>query len=447
MSTDAIELQLHQAIAATADEPEVALVTGLGGGKTYTGVRWIISRAITYPESIHLVTINSYGQADDTIIPAMDKALAQYEIPYIFKVGKSRPTYWIDVGNALAQIRVRSLENFDSIRGPEYGSWWGDELRDAPAGSIPTVLDRLRCRNVDVARYLWTTTPRGHDDIHNRHVDGGMIVRTIPSENGTPIKLWKKPGHPRRLLIQADTRVNAKGDEHYWRRINANHDAKMADQERGGEFVVLGNRIYYQFERLRNVSPDAVYVRGEPVYVALDFNVTPLVAVIIQERAGRVLVIDEIWLDDGKTLRLIDEFKRRYPGVTPAEVHGDANGWNRDTRSFTSDYQQWRDAFPSTQICVPQANGPIVDRLAAVNGLFANADGAVRCLVNGKCTRFIADCETVVSHPDRREPYKESGGPLTHTSDAFGYYAVAKYPCRVKLDRKALASGDRRLIV
>ncbi len=40
-----IELLDHQYDAMTAEEPFVALVTGLGGSKTWTGARWLLLRA------------------------------------------------------------------------------------------------------------------------------------------------------------------------------------------------------------------------------------------------------------------------------------------------------------------------------------------------------------------------------------------------------------------
>lgn len=440
----------HQWRAITAIEPFVALVTGLGGGKTWTGARWILGRALAYPRSIHLVTVNSYPQAQDLVLPAIDDAAEEMGLSCHWAKRSVAPTLYVDLGDVTACIRVRSTEHFNKLRGPEYGSWWADEVRDAKRGAVPVVLGRLRCKKVDRPRYLWTTTPNGHDIIWERHAKSGRLIERRESKVGAgEIHVWRG-ANPDCLMVQADTRANPFLREGYADLLAQNYDPTLLAQERGGQFVVVGPRCYYAFEYARNVSPAATYSETDELFLALDFNVDPCVAVLIQERDGKTLVVDELILDDnGSTPGVIALFKSRYPTRTArrATIYGDASGRRRDTRSLTSDYEQWQQHVPGIGVQVPLANGPICDRLNAVNARCLNHKGEVRLLVNPKCVRTIADLEQVQPVQFGREPDKKRDPRLTHTSDALGYYVVARFPCEVPLDRERHATSDRRLVL
>jgi len=85
-ATDTLELLPHQMEAFVTDRQFIAMVTGLGGGKTWTGARWLIGRAINFPDSLHLATANSVPQAKDLVIPALIQACEELDIPYRHKV-------------------------------------------------------------------------------------------------------------------------------------------------------------------------------------------------------------------------------------------------------------------------------------------------------------------------------------------------------------------------
>lgn len=438
-----LEFQPHQHDAMFADDPYVVLATGLGGGKSWSGARWILSRAVDFPRSIHLVTINSVPQAQDVVIPELDRAAEDMGLSVRWAAKRQRPTMFVDVGGIEAEVRVRSTFKAHTIRGPEYGSWWGDEVRDAEPEGLDTALDRLRCKMVDEPQYRLTTTTNGYDWVYKRHRKDATLIKTYP-RNGREVKVWRRTdgqgtGY---LLVQAPTDVNAHVRAGYAERISANHDAKRAAQERDAEFVTLGNRVYHAFDWERNVRKVA-YIPGAAVIVCLDFNVEPCVCVIVQVIAGVPTVVDEIVIGGNGTPAVIATFVQRYPGVVPV-IYGDSSGRDRSALGAESHYAQWQAAIPGVRFNVPMANGSVVDRVAAVNARLFNAQRQVGLIIGEHCHHTIADLDQVkwrdgTTDIDKRKKH------LTHCSDALGYYIVWEYPCRRHLDRAALAAQDAGL--
>lgn len=455
-----VRFQVHQWLAVTADSPHVALVTGLGGGKTWTGARWIIGRAMEFPQSIHLATVNSYSQAQDLVIPALTAAAEEMGLDYHWTGGKALPTLWIDLGDVRAEIRVRSTEKFNRLRGSEYGSWWADEVRDAKPGSVPVVISRLRCKKVDTPKYLWTTTPVGFDkEIHHRHRKNATRVRreVVTNRFGSfNVDVYRAPKGE--ILVNCDTRANAKLRDDYPATLEGAFDPKTLQQERSGEFTTKGDVVYDAFDRNLNVSPLATFIESEPLFVALDFNVAYCVALLIQRRIinGRMrsLVVGEIVVKDGSgTPGVIDAFKRRFGrrrgdglfrtsgGIT---IVGDASGNARRSNGSKSDYALWTQDVDCT-LRVPSANGDVIDRIQAMNTHFCNGAGERDFLVNPECEEFIADCEGVVWSEKEREPEKKKNPERTHFTDAGGYYVVAYYPVQRRFDSQRAAREDAKL--
>lgn len=441
-----VGFQAHQWDAISAAEPDVCLLTGLGGGKTYTGARWIVGRACEFPESIHLATVNSYTQAQDMVIPALTDACEEMGLVYRWQAMQQRPTLFIDVGDREAEIRVRSTKEYDRLRGPEYGSWWADEARDAKKLAVDVVIGRLRCKRVDVPKSFWTTSPNGMDHIYDRFAADSIELKRYSVKrmvNGelidVEVVVWKHPGG-NRLLIQTDTRINAHVHKDYAKKLAENYDKRLLEQERGGQFVVLGKLAYYSFDRKKHVSALAIYDPRAPLIVALDFNVEPCAVVAIQERGGQTNVVGEIALEasqfEAPTPAAIREFKRKFLGHATGQgvtIHGDPSGWNRHTTTLLSDYDTWRQSLPFAAITVPKQPPFIIDRLNAVNARF-ETENAIRLLVHPSCTGVIKDFErvkTTIGNGGKREPDKDDNDDwLTHLSDALGYYIVAVWPCR-----------------
>jgi phage terminase large subunit-like protein len=391
-----LDLLPHQWKAMTASEPYVAMVTGLGGGKTWFGARWLMVRALTYPTSIHLATANSYQQLKDAVMPQLFGAAEDFGIDFDWHK-RDGDLY---IGPQRALIRVRSTENYNMLRGAEFGSWWADEVRDASTDAVNVVLGRMRCRKVDRPRYLWTTTPNGYDHVWKRHV---------------------ADANPDCRLIRATSRDNTHLSADYFLALETTYSERMLAQELGGEFVTLdGTRAYVGFDRGRHVRPCAIEA-GERLALAFDFNVTPLCCVVGQEVAGHLRVVAEHVLDNASVedmaRLLVERYAAHRSGVS---IYGDAAGSARNVQTGTTTYailmQALRPLAPRLDVLA--SNPRQVDRVNSVNWLF----GRDRVAIDPSAKRLIEDLERVKW--DDGGSLDKRDAALTHASDALGYWLM-----------------------
>ena len=411
-----IALLPHQHEAWFAEEDLVALITGLGGGKTWTGARWLICRAIEFPESIHLATVNSYPQARDLVIPAITTALEELGIE--FKFVSRDLNFFLYVNGRIAKIRVRSTErhHVDKLRGPEYGSIWMDEARDCSHYAYKTVRMRLRCKKVDRPRMLITTTPRGHNWLHYEFV----------------------------LNVRASSRANTYLLKSYVEETLGEFDEVTVLQEREGEFVATGRgQVYRSFDHAFHVVPCA-YDPRKPLALCADFNVGLYGWVLAQEhlespgpgRSPRVVVrVIAEHTPRNTTVELAAKSLAAKWGKHAAgwDLYPDAAGnTQRNRQTGRTDTEALLLALRQCGVSEiinrgPKANPLVSDRVSSVNALFRNALGEVRLLIDPGCRELIRDCQSLEWKENGLDIDKDKDADRSHCSDALGYFVWAKH--------------------
>lgn len=441
--TAEVSLHPHQLAALTASEPFVALVTGLGGGKTFAGANWIISRATSIPRGLHVAMGNSYRQIADVIMPAIESTLDALGIPWKFCAKADR----YDLGGLrrarrgqrryarLGSITLRSSEVHSKLRGTEVDSWWLDEARDTKKEAALAVFGRLRGkaskRAGDRPRCFWTTSPNGFDHVYDTFA-----------------------AHKRKnyRLIQAASTANLDLDRDYVDALTEHYDSRMAQQEVGGQFVDLrGARAYFAFSRAHHCTPDAFgpdwqgarwveYRPTEPLRILADFNVNPMTLIVCQdgirnpsERGDRIQVprvvafLDEVWRENSSIWDAVESLKDQGWGAHPGPVivHGDASGQQRHASTGRTDYailiSALEDLFARrVTLDVPSRNPPQRDRINAANWNLRGPDGRSRVWVSDLCEHLCRDFERVVLQDDGK--IDKSDPMLTHPSDAASCY-------------------------
>lgn len=415
------------------------LFGGVGSGKTHAGCFWAMVKALRNPRCLGLVAANSYRQLHDATLRTFEAMLRRYRVPYRFHTGDL--AFRLESG---AEVLCRSMENYDLLRGVELGWFYLDELRDTRFEAWCVVKGRLRSPNVDAREGRVTSSPNGFNWIHDEFV-------RKPSDPATAA------AYANHEAIFARTADNWHLPGDYVAALAGSYDPLLAAQELDGRFVnPTAGRIYHAFERATHVTPEAEFLPGRPLLWALDFNVTPMTAVIAQWEPrgaprGALRVVGELWLTNADTQAMCEAFgewlerhdghngrdgrgregaahsvHRVHPVHSPLWVYGDATGHARSTAG-RSDYAILRQCFPQARLCVPAANPARRDRYNAVNAALRNARGQVRLRLHPRCQHLIADLERVVYQagtglPDTADPL------LGHISDALGYLVARVMP-------------------
>jgi phage terminase large subunit len=455
------------------------LFGGIGSGKSHVGCFWALVKALRNPRCLGLIAANSYRQLKDATLRTFEMLLRRDHVTYEFKA--SDMAFRLANG---AEILCRSLDSYDFLRGVELGWFYLDELRDTRFEAWQVVKGRLRSQNVDAREGRVTSSPNGYDWIYEEFIR-------------KPRDLATAAAYANHEAFFARTADNKHLPRDYVAALLASYDPLLAAQELDGRFLnVAQGRVYPAFDRAVHLDSTIELDPRLPVCLALDFNVTPMTAVIAQigrgaepfappmgpirpigpmgpmrqmgpmgreETAGAFIrVIDELWLLHSSTAAMCEAFgewladqekrgfrlsvfgyrgpENRQPKTdnrpsVPLLIYGDAAGLARSTVG-KSDYAIIQDFFPEAELCVGTANPGRRDRYNAVNAALCDARGAVRLRIHPRCRHLVEDLERTVYQPDSNEP--DTRDPLRgHISDALGYLVARVMPA----GRRALGVG------
>lgn len=228
----------------------------------------------------------------------------------------------------------------------------------------------------------------------------------------------------------------------------AEMDHVTYEQEYGGEFVTVGNRLYYDFGESTHVGTYP-YMPKDPatnkpfdLCIFLDFNTAPGIAVMgqrheVEKKQFNTHIVDEIWIQsESNTLRICNQIIAKYrdhPGKVL--MYGDASGGARGTSSIEGSdwelvHQKLDNVFKSRiEYRVKRQNPPVRARVNSLNARFKTADGKVHLFVDSHCRHFIEDCEGTAAD-DNGEPRKDKVKDkwVTHMTDAVGYGEEYEFP-------------------
>lgn len=229
-------------------------------------------------------------------------------------------------------------------------------------------------------------------------------------------------------------------------------DEQTFRQEYGGEFVSYEGLAYYPFKHEIHAATRLLYDPTKPIALCFDFNVSPGVAVVVQEQeyqgplsrkgvAKEVTgVIGEIYIPrHSNTEKVCRALISRW-GQHQGDVicYGDATGGSSGSAKVQgSDWDliwlQLRPVFGNRlKTRVPAANPKERVRVNAMNSRLRSADGTVRMLIDPVAAPHVVRCvaDTPLLEGGSGEIDKEADDTLTHMSDALGYYVEKRFPVR-----------------
>lgn len=225
-------------------------------------------------------------------------------------------------------------------------------------------------------------------------------------------------------------------------------DELVYKQEYEASFVNFAGLIYYNFDGDIHVGDYAnLYDPERPLVLCFDFNVSPGVAVVLQELGADVFkipigktvttILAEIHIPKNSTTprvckKIIEDWQYHKGNVL---CYGDATGGAKGTAKVRgSDWDLIKEELrpyygTRLHVNVPKSNPAERQRVNAVNSRLKTASEEVKMVIDKSCLNLIKDFEGVrVLEGSAGEIDKNSDPNLTHLSDSIGYYIHKEFP-------------------
>lgn len=392
METKQIEALPHQlaTLQALQEYKNVAMIGGVGSGKTFTLALFLLTevkRAMEQGDtSTGIITAMSYGQLRRSVLTEVFKCMTEWGIDFNYNQQQSLLT----LGGVKKFFCVSAEKgSVDRVRGINAGSIAIDEGCYISQESYSTLMGRVRDRSGS-GRCLITSSPQGFNWVYDMFV----------GEKHDP-KKYK--------LVKASTRDNTYISQDFYNRMAENLDEKGIQQELEGEFLSrTAGQVYYCFSREHNLKECTNPGYG---FIACDFNVDPLTAVIGYQSNNVFYIFDEVYMTGGSdTYMLAAELKRR--GYSGWRLVADSTYSNRSTSGKSNKVILQNAGFD----CLPVRNPLVIDRVQNTNRLLAQK----RVIISPSCKKLQRDLEQVVWRPNGSLD-QVTNRELTHISDALGY--------------------------
>ena len=312
-------------------------------------------------------------------------------------------------------IALKGADNYDSLRGVGLDFLVMDEFADIDPEAFyetlrPTLADKM-------GKALFIGTPKGignwaHDlyqmPLDNSDSWSSYQFTTIDGGNVPPEEIEQ-----------------AKKDL----------DERTFRQEYLATFETFAGRIYYSFERVHNVR-ETEYDTSV-LYVGIDFNVSPMSAVVAVRQGDSMYVIDEIRMFSSNTQETVDEIKSRYP-TSKIWCYPDPAGSQRKTSAGgVTDITILQNS--GWVVKAPRTHTPVRDRINAVNSRLCDSTGVRHLSVSPRCKYTIEGLERQTYKEGTSQPDKDSG--YDHMNDALGYMIDYLFP--IKRDREEYTGPKR----
>jgi PBSX family phage terminase large subunit len=210
--------------------------------------------------------------------------------------------------------------------------------------------------------------------------------------------------------------------------------ADMSERQFRQEFLATwedaASRIAWAFDREQNVQ-DLPNYNTIQLEVGMDFNVSPITAVIMVRIKDKLYVIDEIQMHNSNTQELADELKSRYP-KSQITVYPDPSGNARKTSANgLTDHTILQNA--GFTVRAPRRHDAVRDRINAINARFCSADGVRHLFISKKCKYTIESLDKYCFKEGTQIPDKDSG--FDHQFDALSYAVAYLHPLKRDQDQ------------
>jgi hypothetical protein len=395
-----IRLTVPQAKVWKGSSRFKVLICGRRFGKTFLALTWLLAQAGN-KKGIYYYIAPSYVMAK-SIAWRLLKELADGHY-----VNKNEGELFIEMANG-AVIQLKGAENRDSLRGVSLAGCVLDEfcfMDEAVWAEVvrPATSDQQ-------APVLFISSPSGWNW-------GKTLYDYAASGEDPNWSAWS--------FTTADG-GNVKPEEIESARREL--PERTFKQEYLASFETLSNRVYSNFDRTVHVDVElADPAAASELYVGIDFNVSPVTAVICVKVSDQLHIVDEVSIMNSNTTELSQEIKRRYPKHR-IRAYPDPAGRARKTSAAggVTDFTILEQA--GFIVLAPASHPAVADRINEVQAMFVNASGDVRMFVHPRCKELIRCLDGLTYKKGTSQPDKTLG--LDHLTDALGYLVHYEFPIR-----------------
>ena len=395
----------HQYKFLTSDKPIKGLVGGFGSGKTFVflknTLKCLFQKTNNTGRSAGLIIYPTYDLADELFVMPFIEMLDKIGLPYKYNQAKHR------FSTAAGNIKIYQLQKPQRIIGAEYTFVGFDEF------------DVESWKNCDIAFKKAIGRMRGAEDTE-------IFIVTSPEGFHYSHKIFVEDANEDRFLVHGKTTDNTYLPKKYIKLLESNYDDNLLKAYRDGQFVNLQQGATYHAFNREKVVQEYKYNPKLPIYMGIDFNVSPECSVLWQKYNDKpqVRVFADVALHhsgEGELLteRMCHTIKHKYPNKN-YYCYPDATGAARHSSSRYSDIAIIRKA--GFEVRVKHINPIVVNRVNAMNKALQD-----NMIIDPSCKALINDLERVTNKPNSREIDK-SNKDITHLTDALGYSIEWGFP-------------------
>lgn len=390
---------------ATSEARFRVVIAGRRFGKTHLAVREL-AKSARYPGRNSWYIAPTYRMCKQIVWDNLKHKLQ--DLNWVAKINESDLS--ITLKNS-SKISLRGADNPDSLRGVSLDFAVFDEfafIDEAAWTSVirPTLSDRK-------GSAMFISTPMGRNWAYDLYLKG-----LDPTEHS-----WES--------FQYTTIQGGNVSEEEIDAARRDLDPRTFRQEYEATFEEYANRIYYAFNRAKNVKE---YTGNTPgtIHVGLDFNVGQMSAAIFAQEGNIIHAIDEIAMPSSNTQEIVEEISARYP-KSKVFVYPDPAGSARKTSAASGVTDHTILANAGFVVKSPRAHNPVRDGINAVNSKLCSADDVATFFVDPRCKKTLESLEKhTYKEGSNGIPDKDSG--YDHMSDALRYYIDYVFPIRRNVD-------------
>lgn len=391
------------------------VVCGRRFGKSYLAIVWIIYQALKAGNgTVHYYIARDWGQVrrvawillKQLTQPIQARRPSESEFKIVLKNG------------AVIQLMSGHRDNMDSIRGVTLHSAVLDEC----AFCVSDLWDEIvsPCFLTTSGPVLFITTPKGHNWV--KELYDNAITDKPGWDDWYGWRLSSLDGG----LFPAS--------EYEKKRLTTN-PVKFA-QEYEASFDAVQNRVYSLFDYVDHVRSNLASVSDtNTLHIGLDFNRTPMTAVVGIKAGQQFHVVDEISLENSSTREMADEIRLKYPNHV-IYIYPDSSGKAEsavagDTTNFTI----LKEAKYNYHLVVDDSNPKVIDRINEVQNMLSDSEGNARLFVHPRCTNLIKTLDNLQFKQSKHSNVKrvDKQNDLDHMHDCLGYVIHQLYPMREQM--------------